>query len=253
MSIADEYNKKKLEILSREHTSPTDYTYLWNICVNYNDGDMISFGEPDLVSIMLCLDKLKGKPSSLLFAQSWSESIFLNKDFIPFVKKFEEKILLPASDLTGDIKRKEHITIIFMNAASISTNIMMYALTKAEDKDFKDEFYDDKNIYRSFQYNIIEFLQGINKGNSKQKFQCLVAIDKLMDEYFEVKEAISRLVGLNEPSSFMDIVVKTLKDCPSEQTHHIEDVVKVVYTYAISNELKQELIDNPQTNKKFKV
>lgn len=247
--IMDEINNKR-EI---EHN---DYMYVWNNYVNYNNGDIENFGETDLEPVLKCLNKANFIPSSLIFASSWEKSILLDKDFINFVRKYEEKILFRASNLTGDIKRKEHISLIFMSACNIGTQVSMFALNEDENKYKTDELYTSLDIYRLFQGQIVEFLSDINKGTANQQLQCLLSIDNLLDEYPEQRIGLSKLCGLKESSKFIDIVMKSLSETPDDELEHIEGLIYNFKRYVNAKELEKELAHKNEPNsiiKKIKV
>jgi hypothetical protein len=250
------YNMK--EIHNKEHIDQSDYMYVWNNFINYNSGDIENFGETDLATVLKCLDKANFKATSMIFAASWERSILLDEDFIDFVRKYEEKILKPISnptDLTVEIKRMEHISLIFATACNIGTQISMYALSQPKDKDFtNDELYTYSDIYKLFQYSMVEFLADINKGTAAQQLQCLQSIDKLMDEYPEQRVALSKLCGFKEPSTFINMVVKAVGEVKEQELEHIKDILHNLNAYVYARDLEKELAHNePISNRRLKV
>lgn len=249
---------KMNEIDNKKYTDQNDYMYVWNgfvNFVNYNNGDINDFGKTDLSKVLKCVDKANFKPTSLVFAASWERSVLLDKDFIHFVKRYEEKILKPASDLTGGIKRMEHISLIFSSACNIGTQISMYVLSQPKDKAFtNDEFNTYSDIYKLFQYSIVDFLADINKGTAAQQLQCLQSIDKLMDEYPEQRLGLSKLCGFKEPSRFINMVVKSLSETQENDVEHIKDILHNLNAYVYARDLEKELAHNePSSNKRLKV
>ena len=252
MSIHDYHMN---EIDNQEHTDQADYMYVWNNFVNYHDSDTENFGKTDLATVLKCLDKANFKPTSVVFAASWAKSILLDKDFITFVKKYEEKILKPASDLTGGIKRMENIALVFASACNIGTQISMYVLSQSKNKEFtNDEFYTYSDTYKLFQYSVVEFLADINKGTAVQQLECLNSIDKLLDEYPEQRLGLSKLCGFKEPSTFINMVVKAINETPEHEVEHIKDILYNLNTYVYARDLEKELAHNePVSNKRLKV
>jgi hypothetical protein len=242
MDIREATMKEILDIKSIKHN---DYIYAWNNAINFNDGDLDNFGETDLAFILKCLKKVYFKPSSMIFAANWAKSILLDKNFIPFVREHEEKILKPASDLTGEIKRQEHISLIFASACNIGTQVTMFALNQLKDENIiKNDYYVHDDMYSLFQCNILDFLSEINKGTPAQQLQCLLSIDKLMDEYPEQRIGLSKLCELNEPSNFIDIVLKSINEIPEDEKNHLEDILHNLNCYVNAKELKNELKSN---------
>jgi hypothetical protein len=247
------YEKKLKEIYNKKQIDQSDYMYLWNNCINYNNGDIENFGETDLATILKCLDKANFKANSMVFAVSWEKSILLDKNFIPFVKKYEEKILKPISDLTGEIKRQEHISLIFVNACNITTQVLMYTLTQLKNEKFtNDEFYTKADIYRLFQGNILEFLYDIDKGTPAQQLECLYSIDRLMNEYPESRIALSRLCDLDESSTFIEMAIKAIKEVPMHEKQHFNSIIHNLLCYEYAKELESELINKNESNSNIK-
>lgn len=239
------------EINNQKHTDQADYMYVWNNFVNYHDSDSENFGQTDLATVLKCLKKANFRPSSMVFASSWGKSILLDKDFISFVREYDQKILKPASNLTGDIKRKEHISLVFASACNIGTQVTMFALDEYK----MDDLYTHSDICRVFQGNMIDFLADINRGTSAQQLECLNSIDKLMDEYPEQRVALSELCGFKEPTTFIHMVAKLLKDAPEDEIDHIEDIIHSINKYMDASDLEKELAhkNEPGLTKKLKV
>jgi hypothetical protein len=249
-----EEQKQIFKKISQKHSiTESEYISAWNYCVETNSGDSEKFGETRLDLMLKIADKVKFKPTSQIFAKKWDASVLLDKYLVEFIKKYEEKILIPISDLTGEIKKQEQQTLIFSCVCNMSSIGLMVALQCYKKADLSLEEY--KEDCATITGNILDFLVEINRGSPEQRIECLIAVDNILVEYPEVHQALSKLYGSNEntPISFIDMVSYILKNEPAEQTKYVTEVKKIIDIYNNRNELELTLPEKNQESKSKRI
>lgn len=235
MTYHEEEQNRVKELLNEKHITEEDYLLVWRTCVTQKANHIQEFGETDLATVIVALDKVNFRTSSRVYGNRWQKDVLLDKDFIDFVKKYEEKILQPGSELPDEMKRQEHQTLIFTCVCELSAGTMMSLLSdyKKENADFSE--------YGLLKYNLLDFLGDINKGTASQKLECLVSVDKLLDVYPETREALSKFCEAKEPISFLDMISHVLMTTDDNYSSNIVEFKKLIEIYNNQKELETSL------------
>lgn len=259
MDYFEEQEKKLRKAFAKRRAMEDDYFVVWSNCVEHKTGFTEVFGETDLSKVIQVLDKLQyvapNRPSSRTFTTSWPKDILLDKDFLNFAKKFDEKILDPVSDLIGEIKSRERQSLLFSNACCLNRGLYevldLYSRSKTEEVDW-NETKNRYSEYYAIHHGILEFLSEINKGTPPQKLECIAVIDRLLDEHQEVRQALSKYFGSDEPMPFIDMIDKTLKD--NMELEHLSEFHKIIDMFNTKKDLESSLGQkNVEKPKKLKL
>lgn len=225
-----ENNVKKF--LNKNKISEQEYIAVFKYISGADIGNDERFEDTNLSLAIKALDKVDFKPSAQVFAMRWEKNILLDKNLVEFVKKYEEKILQPSSDITGDLKRHESISLILSSLCGLSPARMMSVLPCCEL---------DMREAGLVKEQMLDFLIQINKGTQAQKLECLVSVDRVLKEYPEAHWGLSILVGFSEPVSFVDMVSHLISNEPTNNMDYIIEFKNMIKVYDLQKNLSLSL------------